>query len=122
MRLSTAVVLVPCLLVSTGAAAQSWRSTGETLPDRWKIPVEAEPPISGAGVTLPVIDYTAPDGSLKLKRGIVAGMEVAPNATIGIGLFESMPKKSRGYSQSENPMERTQKRSRKAAVGLSFSF
>ena len=89
---------------------------------RWKIPVEAEPRIARRGLKLPVVSYTAPDGSLKLKRGIVAGMRIAPNANVGIGLFETLPKKKQGYKSSDNPMERKQRRSRKAAVGFSLKF
>lgn len=121
MRILAASVLVPCLCASAAVPAQSLHPDSESLPSRWRIPIESEPRISGPGVTLPVITYTAPDGSLKLKRGIVVGREVAPNATIGLGLFETLPKKP-SRPQSDNPMERTQKRSRKAAVGLTFSF
>lgn len=93
-----------------------------TSENRWQIPSEAEPRIARRGIEMPVITYTAPDGSLKLKRGIVAGISVAPNANIGIGLFETLPKKKQRLTASDDPMERKQRRSRKAAVGFSLKF
>ena len=109
------------LSAAVPAAAQLNIAPEKPSSGGWTIPAEAEPPLARPGVTLPVIDYTAPDGSLKLKRGIVAGVEVGPRATIGIGLFETLPKKH-SLAPSDNPLERKPKRSRKAAVGFSLSF
>lgn len=86
---------------------------------RWAVP--PEPRVSTPGVSLPVIDYVAPDGSLKIRRGIIAGKQIAPNATVGIGLFDTLPKTQR-LTPFDNPLERKPKRSRKAAVGFSLSF
>lgn len=109
------------LSAAAPAAAQLHLAPDKISSSRWIIPSEAEPQVARPGVSLPVIDYTAPDGSLKLKRGIVAGVEVGPKATIGIGLFETLPKKH-SLAPSDNPLERKPKRSRKAAVGFSLSF
>lgn len=102
--------------------AQSNGFSAGIAENRWTIPVEAEPRIARRGLALPVISYTAPDGSLKLKRGIVAGIRIAPNANIGLGLFETLPKKKQGYKSSDNPMDNKQRRSRKAAVGFALEF
>lgn len=121
-RLPSAALLLPLLFAAASAAAQSLDVAGKASGNRWKIPVEAEPRVGTRGLSLPVVNYTAPDGSLKLKRGIVAGMKVAPNATLGVGLFETLPKKKKSLDSTVNPMERKHRRSRKAAVGFSLSF
>lgn len=90
--------------------------------NRWKIPVEAQPNVARRGIRIPVVSYTAPDGTLKLKRGIIAGMRIAPHANLGLGLFETLPKQKLDNSSTDNPMKRKQRRSRKAAVGLSLKF
>lgn len=122
VRPAVAALSVPLLLAAAAAAAQSANFSVRESDNRWKIPVEAEPRITKRGLSLPVVSYTAPDGSLKLKRGIVAGVRIAPNANLGIGLFETLPKNRKRFDSSDNPMERKQRRSRKAAVGLSLGF
>jgi len=60
------------------------------------------------------------DGSRQQRRGIIAGVDVAPGTTVGFGLFDSGPKaKGRG---PDPRLDGLSKRSRKAAVGMSFRF
>ena len=65
---------------------------------------------------LPVVEYRAPDGTLKISHGIIIGHDVAPNARIGLGLFKMKPK------YDEDSGLPTGKKSRKAAVGFSLRF
>lgn len=65
---------------------------------------------------LPVVNYQAPDGTLKVSQGIVVGQDVAPNAKVGLGLFRMKPK------YDEDSGLPTGARSRKLAVGLSLRF
>lgn len=69
-------------------------------------------------LAMPVLDYVAPNGSIALRRGVVAGVDVSPNATFGLGIFDGAPKRRLGAADPAKP-ERTSKR---AAVGLSLKF
>jgi hypothetical protein len=81
------------------------------------------PSVSGAepvkvgknNFALPVIDYRAADGRWKRSTGIIIGREVAPNATIGLGFFNTKPK----YQESFTPLSG---KSRKVALGFSLRF
>lgn len=60
------------------------------------------------------------DGSRQKRRSIIAGVDVAPATTVGFGVFDSGPKaKGRG---PDPRLDGLSKRSRKAAVGMSFRF
>jgi hypothetical protein len=60
------------------------------------------------------------DGSRQKRRSIIAGVDVGPGTTVGFGLFDSGPKaKGRG---PDPRLDGLSKRSRKAAVGMSFRF
>lgn len=120
-KLAAALLLLP-LLAAAPASAQSLKLADEPSQNRWKIPVEAEPQVGTRGLSLPVISYTAPDGSLRINRGIVAGFDIARNTTLGVGIFETLPKRAKSVESVDEPLERKARRSRKAAVGLSFSF
>ena len=65
---------------------------------------------------LPVVEYRAPDGTLKVSHGIIIGRDVAPNARVGLGLFKMKPK------YDEDSGLPTGKKSRKVALGLSLRF
>jgi hypothetical protein len=65
---------------------------------------------------LPVVEYRAPDGTLKISQGIVVGRDVAPNARIGLGLFRMKPK------YDEDSGLPAGGKSRKVALGLSLRF
>ena len=75
-------------------------------------------PLRKPGFTLPVTDYVAPDGSLQRRRGVVAGFDVGPQALFGVGFFERAPKRQIG---APDPTK-SERKSRRAAVGLSLSF
>ena len=70
--------------------------------------------------SIQVSDEFAPDGTQRQRRGILAGIDVAPQTTIGIGFFDSSPKmRGPGF---ESRIDSYSKKSRKAAVGMSFRF
>jgi hypothetical protein len=81
-----------------------------------------EPPaeIDRRGISFPVVEYSGPDGILRQRRGIIAGKRVAPGTVLGLGIFETTPK-VRGYV-GDVPPNVAPKRSRRAAVGLSWKF
>jgi len=81
-----------------------------------------EPPmhVDRRGVSFPVIDYSGPDGLLRTQRGIIAGKQVAPGTVVGLGFWETAPK-ARGYV-GDVPANAAQRRTRRAAVGLSWRF
>ena len=60
------------------------------------------------------------DGARSKRRSIIAGVEVAPDTVVGIGLFDSMPK-ARGRGPDPR-LDGLSKRSRKAAVGMTLRF
>ena len=70
------------------------------------------------GFSLPVVDYSAPDGSLRRKSGIIAGFEVTPRALLGVGMYQMGVKKRATNGDATLPA----KRSRRMAVGLSLQF
>lgn len=72
------------------------------------------------GVRLPVIDYSAPDGSRRLSSGIIAGLDVAPRTTIGIGLFNT--RRARSSLAPDPQLDRAARGRRKAAIGINFKF
>ena len=65
-------------------------------------------------------EVVSPDGARSKRRSIIAGVDVAPDTVIGIGLFDSMPK-SRGRGPDPR-LDGLSKRSRKAAVGMTLRF
>jgi hypothetical protein len=81
-----------------------------------------EPPahVDRRGVSFPVIEYSGPDGVLRTQRGIIAGKQVAPGTVIGLGIWETAPK-ARSHV-GDVPSNVAPKRTRRAAVGLSWRF
>ena len=80
-----------------------------------------EPPaeVDRRGVSFPIVQYQDTDGTIRVRRGIIASKQVAPGAVVGLGLWETAPK-ARGYvGDIPRNMPR---RSRRAAVGLSWKF
>jgi hypothetical protein len=115
------VALAPfALLFPYGAGAQSPQPE---MSSAWAVAIGDSGKIapSRPGFSLPIVTYTEPDGALRMRKGIIAGKQVAPDTVLGVGLFESSPK-ARPLLAPENPMERRQRRSRNAAVGLKISF
>ena len=72
------------------------------------------------GVRLPVIDYTGPTGGRERKSGIIAGVSIAPNTTVGVGFFNTRRAKS-GVAPDPQ-LDRTRRNSKKAAIGISLKF
>ena len=60
------------------------------------------------------------DGSRQKRRSIIAGVDVAPGTTVGFGLFDSGPK-AKGNGPDPR-LDGLAKRSRKAALGMTFRF
>jgi hypothetical protein len=121
MARSFAASVLATLLLAVPATAQPSRNSGPGLDNRWAIPMEPRLPLGRKGISLPVIEYAESDGRLKIRRGIVASVQVAPNTLVGIGLFETLPKTD-DRRAIDNPLDVRPKRSRKAAVGISFNF
>lgn len=71
------------------------------------------------GFSFPTINYTAPTGETRQRKGILVGRQVAPNTLIGVGLFETAPR-FRGYSPEA--AEGRAKGKRRAAIGMSLHF
>ena len=69
-------------------------------------------------LAMPVIDYVAPDGQLALRRGVVAGVELDPGVAFGLGFVEGAAKRRVGAPDPAKP----ERRSKRAAVGLSLKF
>jgi hypothetical protein len=104
--------LVP-LTAGTGAIAQSYQDFQISNSEQT---VSFDRPLS-----FRINEIVAPDGSRHQKRSIIAGVEVAPDTTVGIGLFDTMPK-VKGTGGADPRLDARAKKSRKAAVGLSFRF
>jgi hypothetical protein len=71
------------------------------------------------GFSFPTINYTAPTGETRQRKGILIGRQVAPNTLVGVGLFETAPK-LKGYSPEA--AEGRAKGKRRAAIGMSLRF
>ena len=54
------------------------------------------------------------------KRGVIAGVELAPDAAFGFGVFSAAPKPS--LSTSDEKLFGGPRKSRKAGIGLSLAF
>lgn len=72
------------------------------------------------GFSFPVTEYVQPDGSIQQRRGIIAGKEIAPGTTLGLGIFQTSPK-MRGYV-GDVPQNMAPRRNKRAAIGLSMKF
>ena len=67
---------------------------------------------------MPAVDHVARDGTVGLRRGVVAGIEVGPSATFGLGIFEGAPKRRLGAADPTRP----ERKSKRAAIGFSLKF
>lgn len=118
-----AITMLFVLLIAAAPVhgQQSDRATGFDDRSRALIRPALEPGLTpgNGGFSFRIDEPQEPDGSWSLRRGIVAGVEVAPDATVGIGLFETMPKR---IPRSEESALDRPKRSRKAAVGMTWKF
>ena len=101
-------------------AQPTGQSPIQSLPSLSRFAGEPAARIDRRGISLPVVEYRGPDGILRVERGIIAGKKVAPGTVLGLGLYETAPK-SRGHI-GDVPPNVAPKRSRRAAVGLSWKF
>lgn len=115
LKNTVAISLLVALVAPGVASAQSGFSltlTPSVPPSKPQLPAPSR------RLAMPVLDYVAPNGSIVLRRGLVAGVDVAPNATFGLGIFEGAPKRRIGAVDPAEP----ERRSKRAAVGLSLIF
>lgn len=104
-------LLIVSVLAASPALSQS--ATGSALRS---LHVEPQLHLGPGNFALPVVEYRAPDGTLKISHGIIVGRDVAHNARIGLGLFKMKPK------YDEDSGLPTGKKSRKVALGVSLRF
>ena len=76
--------------------------------------------ISERNFAFRVNDVINADGSRRKRTAIIAGIEVAPATTVGFGLFDTLPK-ARGRGPDPR-LDGMAKKSRKAAIGMTFRF
>ena len=104
-------ILALSACATTSAAAQ---------PLQLPLATDDEPVhIRQRGFSFPRVNYTAPTGETRQRKGILIGRRVAPNTLVGVGLFETVPK-LRGYSPEA--AEGRAKGKRRAAIGMSLRF
>lgn len=107
----------------TAAAAPVSAQLVDPLPaDRLSAlvkPALEEPLPDNGGLSFRLGEQIDPDGTRHERRGIIAGFDVAPDTVVGLGLFETLPK--RVVRSEESALDKP-KRSRKAAVGLTLKF
>ena len=103
------------LAVSAWAAAPA---AAQNLPLSF-VPDDEPVHVRHRGFSFPTINYTAPTGETRQRKGILIGRQVAPNTLVGVGLFETAPK-LKGYTPEG--AEGRAKGKRRAAVGLSLRF
>lgn len=116
---------IAMLLVLAAAAAPAAGQQSDPAPaDRFrsliKPALEAPLPDDGRTLSFRIGEQVDPDGTRHERRGIIAGFEVSPQTSVGLGLFETLPK--RVVRSDERRLDVMPKRSRKAAVGLTFQF
>lgn len=109
-RFATAMLALSAC-ATTPAAAQN-------IPLRI-VPDDEPIPLRQRGFSFPTINYTAPTGETRQRKGILIGRQVAPNTLVGVGLFETASR-LRGYSPEAT--EGRAKGKRRAAVGMSLRF
>jgi len=113
LRLFALIAALVPLTAGTAALAQSNQD--------FRISKTEQSESFGRPLSFRIIEVVAPDGSRRQKRSIIAGVDVAPDTTVGIGLFDTMPR-VKGTGGTDPRLDARAKKSRKAAVGLSFRF
>jgi hypothetical protein len=106
------------LVLASAAAAEPVNGSEFQLPAE----TIAEPPDPLSfkrGFQIPRVDYVGPSGSAERKHGIVAGVELSPNAVIGIGLFDRKRRTTRLLNDQQLDKPR---RGKKIAVGVTLRF
>ena len=117
----TALWFVLPLLAAPAAAQGIDRSGGSPFDKLSRMTGDPPVSISRPGFSFPVVEYREPDGTITVRKGVIASKEVAPGTLLGIGLFEFAPKMQPGYSPDQSTVT-PPKRKRRAAIGLSVKF
>ena len=104
------------ILALSACAATPAATQGLPLPF---VPDDEPVHLRQRGFSFPTINYTGPTGETRQLKGILIGRQVAPNALVGVGLFETAPK-LKGYTPEAT--EGRAKGKRRAAVGMSLRF
>ena len=89
-----------------------------SLPTGSLAPSEPELEFRSKNFSMPVVEYRAPDGTIKRGSGIIVGHDIAPNATVGIGFFKLKPR----YDDPAAPPTPNAGKSRKVSLGFSMRF
>jgi hypothetical protein len=105
------------LALALGVAAPA---AAEEIGSPANLGAAAAPEIRPRGFAFPIVQESAPTGETRQRRGILVSKQVGPGALLGFGFYESMPK-LRTYLP-EPGSDRSAKRKRRAAVGLTIGF
>ena len=115
--LAFAVTMVFAAAADAQTAAQSQTSdTSSILRFRAEDPIQ----VRQRGFAFPVMEYTDERGARHQRKGIIASKIIAPGTLLGVGFYETTPK-SRGLI-GEPHSNITPRRTKRAAVGLSWRF
>ena len=117
----TALAFALPLLAATPAAAQRADESDPALTSLKRFVGDEPITVQRRGLSFPVIEYREPDGTLTVRKGVIASKKIAPDTLLGVGLFEFEPKVRPGYSPDQ-AVGAPAKRKRRAAIGLTFKF
>ena len=121
MTRASVLAFATTIVWAAPALAEPSEQTGiQSLPALLRFSGAPPTRVERSGISFPVIEYSGPDGVLRTQRGIIAGKQIAPGTVVGVGLWETGPK-ARGYV-GDSPQNMAPRRSRRAAVGLSWRF
>jgi len=105
---------VPC------TAGPTDQDEASTLPSMNRFSGNAPVQIQHRGFSFPVVEYIDQTGVRQQRRGILASKTVAPGTLLGVGFYETAPKRREFIGEmNSNPAA---KRKRHAAIGLSMKF
>ena len=114
------VMLLPLAAASPSEAQSLNPSPLEHSFDVWRVTAQPTRTRTDPVIALPLTEQIKADGSTTRLRGILLAKEVTSNVTIGLGLLDMKPRRSR---LSPNPgLDGSSRGSRKAAVRLSVKF
>ena len=114
MTKAVAIVALLALLAPAAASAQAKFDLSLTP----SVLVDSSQLVPGQRWEPPIAGQLAPQAPVRLERGVMAGVEVTPNARFGLGIFEGAPKRSLGAADPAKP----ERKSRRAAIGFSLKF
>lgn len=120
MRASILTFATTIVWAAPVLAEPAGQTSIQSLPTLSRFAGEPPAQVDRRGVSFPVVEYSGPDGILRTRRGIIAGKQVAPGTVLGLGIWETAPK-TRGYV-GDVPQNMAPKRTRRAAIGVSWKF